>query len=409
MKGPKRHENGNSRIKIQDIYSEIIENEKKFTPISVEQLNFQSLNQEYKIHPQAEYAYRDALQIAEDEQVIPFDFENVKDMIHALAAQGFYNNLVNSGALMFLLFFIDDTIGRKNSEKIFNEEITPKMVIEGMIYFIKEGELRTQYVTESGELKQYSPTKIELAFARIWKSISTDLGRKVAYREWTIKDLEKYVQRLIDSARDYLPQNVNVDDQIMSLDEYLEYRINNSGMRFTIDLMEYTTDTYIEEFLDRNSGISTELEGMRYYMSLVGSLTNDLFSFPKELYGGETKTLNLIPVMMHEYGYSFEKAVNVAIKLVNKCIEQYLQYRLRLLDKLQYMEDEDERKRLLKYISILDDIGIATYRWQLEGTYRYRHFYHIFKEMRFKEGTEYGDILPEIYDEDDLFKIEVES
>jgi len=296
---------------------------------------------------------------------------------------------------MMLLFFIDDTLGKKNSEKIFNKEVTPQIVIDGMIHFVATGVERKQYIDPiDGTLKNHHPTKIELSFIKIWKHIGADLTNSGLSKVL----LNGYVMRLVESAKRYLPENINIEDKIMTLEEYEEYRVYNSGMMFTIDLMEYTTNTYIEDLINEEY-ISEELQGMRESMALIGSMTNDLFSFPKEVYGGETKTLNLIVVLMHENGYSFEEAVVKAIDKINEYIHRYLMFRSRLIDKMKTINNEEIYNRLAKYISILDDIGVATYRWQLEGTYRYRHFYHIFKQMRFNEGFDIGNIVPVGYED----------
>jgi len=87
----------NSFSKIHSVFLEIKNKEKTFSPVDVGRLNFDFFGSEYKLHPNWYHAYLEALHLAGKDGVAPFDYENIGNMINALAPQAVTKHLVNSG------------------------------------------------------------------------------------------------------------------------------------------------------------------------------------------------------------------------------------------------------------------------------------------------------------------------
>ncbi len=143
-----------------------------------------------------------------------------------------------------------------------------------------------------------------------------------------------------------------------SVERYIALREHDSGM--------YPTIYYVPFVYELN--LSTdEIEAFKTINQLtaqVGSLSNDIFSYEKEVLRFGSK-FNLIAVIQAAYNLSEEEAISEAIKIVNEKSRAFEAEYAALLAQPNLTPDQ----RL--YIKGLHDICAATYYWQVSIN-RYR-------------------------------------
>jgi len=159
-----------------------------------------------------------------------------------------------------------------------------------------------------------------------------------------------------------------------NIDEYIETRLEFSGMFLTIDMMQYIYEIYLEEVLLQKI---PSLNKARILSVELGALSNDIFSFPKET----DSQFNLINVIMKLDKCDVTKAIDKSIELVNK---KYLEFKMNINNTIKGIDiklSSDEIIIVKKYIKGLLDIVSASYYWQL-STKRYKNPLHFFLDMK---------------------------
>jgi hypothetical protein len=102
-----------------------------------------------------------------------------------------------------------------------------------------------------------------------------------------------------------------------SVDEYLAYRDYSVGVYIVFDLVELTSDVFLDAELHATSGV----KDICRVANLVSALTNDIFSARKEAM--EDATYNIISVLARQHALDLEAAVRVATELHARWLDEY--------------------------------------------------------------------------------------
>lgn len=154
-----------------------------------------------------------------------------------------------------------------------------------------------------------------------------------------------------------------------TLDDYINTRLRFSGMLLSVDMISYLYSIDTEKILSN----SQELRDTRILCGEIGSLANDIFSYPKET----ESDFNLVNVLI-KLGIcnSIPEAIDQAISIVNSKYEEFTTL-YNYLDKAF----SSNTKALNKYLDALRDIVSASYFWQVDSN-RYRNVSHFFSNMK---------------------------
>ncbi|CAM1366444.1 terpene synthase family protein [Tenacibaculum xiamenense] len=159
-----------------------------------------------------------------------------------------------------------------------------------------------------------------------------------------------------------------------SIKEYFEIRLHTGGMLPVIDLIEYMYDIYLTEELIQQI---PELSKIRYECALIGGLSNDIFSYPKEKHSD----YNLINVIIkYNNNLSLFEATKQSIEEVNLIHQNYQNTHKTIQRKLTGFT-EGIKQSLTEYLNALDVVVSASYHWQ-KSTKRYMHEKHILEDMK---------------------------
>jgi hypothetical protein len=187
-----------------------------------------------------------------------------------------------------------------------------------------------------------------------------------------------YLNRFISAAAKYLNTTTFALSDIvnesgrLTPERYIHYREYTSGMKMTVDLVEFAWGIDLPESIRKHPVIAR----MYSITSQVGCLMNDVFSYHKEVNEIGTK-YNLIAVYMDEYNLDFDEGAHQAISYLNRIITEFAE----LETMVPQWEDQTLNAQVAHYTSGMRDIINATWHWQWT-TNRYRSPESPFSELK---------------------------
>lgn len=163
------------------------------------------------------------------------------------------------------------------------------------------------------------------------------------------------------------------------LDRYLELRLRDAGMETSLDLIEYAQ----EEPLPPEALGDPALQTMRQCITHIGGLTNDLFSYEKEVLRHGSR-FNLVAVLMDGHRLPFAEAVRQAIRIINGYTTAFERHYHQLPG-----PTDPYLRAVGRYAAGMVDVINATYHWQM-STARYRSPTSPFVELTTPPGAPPG-------------------
>lgn len=333
--------------------------------------------------------------------------------------------------LMMLLFHIDDNEGSEVREEKSSVDGEPDVHLPVHVEIMKV--LRPK----PGEAAFIPTHPYTLKLLEIIKRFDIALGHTKYWDEW------RGILMLVGAT--YLDKNTSFKSRGWFADNpyrYFVYKIHNSGMLFTLLLLmlanrEFINPAYVKDEDDSFLGLllldimnkhdpssivitkfgitpldaeqqlppAERLTAVKDYLqnefrvsenfsrlvlllhtvSLIGTLTNDVFSYPKEVID-EKGYVNLVRVLGEYFAQqgvceldkpeSVSLPYNRMIRLISELLHTYKYLQDEIL-KLEFRPDG----ALGKFIDGIHDVVRATIHWQLE-TLRYRHKEHPFYDLQ---------------------------
>ncbi|WP_160712982.1 terpene synthase family protein [Chitinophaga solisilvae] len=175
--------------------------------------------------------------------------------------------------------------------------------------------------------------------------------------------------------------------KVLNVNEYINLRLHTSGMPHILLLIEYATGRFLDwKWLERQ-GMKADMEQLQRDTALFGALSNDLFSFEKEVIDCHTDT-NLVAVYaLNNPELPLPAVIRQVAAIVNKCLSGYfetvsrMENRLRMLETTHAPEVEDMNVCLHGIRQCVQ----ASWIWQVY-TRRYKRMDSIFRETTLQEA-----------------------
>ena len=259
-------------------------------------------------------------------------------------------------------YFLNDTMGREIFKYLNREQqLAGREVINRMI--------------ELDELLETIPeaTGVELANVEMLKEI-----RDISPLPWFSEFLKLYLYHIEVTHKDnsaaalgYLP----------TVDEYISLRNHTSGMPHIISLAEYSDN----KFLDWNWLASVRLDAtmrrIHRATALFGCLTNDLFSFEKEVIDKNSDS-NLVMAVAYNYPeMNLEEALMHAAGIVKHVFSNYLELSGLMQERLGMLPASEHTDVMFTHLDTLEKIVQCCWMWQIH-TKRYKRPVSIYKETQ---------------------------
>jgi hypothetical protein len=188
--------------------------------------------------------------------------------------------------------------------------------------------------------------------------------------DWWMKKLVKMVDTHLNSTT-LCMDHILVDGK-PDVDKFLELREIDSAMPLTIEMIFLEMGVFLTDEILENP-IVHELTAIT---SLYGFLTNELFSYHKEVILAGSR-FNLINVLMEARNISFEEAVHEAVVFINSKVDSFLEYEKKLPD----FGDPEINRQVKLYVQGLRNEFLGSWHWQWT-TNRYRSVESPFPELR---------------------------
>ncbi|KAM0345602.1 hypothetical protein ACHAPU_006255 [Fusarium lateritium] len=190
------------------------------------------------------------------------------------------------------------------------------------------------------------------------------------------KRFEAWLERFCAAMKDFGDSHALKDNEAknMTVEEYTDHRLQNSGMKYTVLFMEMATGAFLSDEQSTISGISQ----MKQHCEQIGCLLNEIFSYEKET--GLENTNNLLAIMMRLENISLHEAS----RRVAATSQRHAQEVKRLKEEIgdEYEDGNEGETGLRSYVTDLELFGAACWFWQLQGTNRYSSKTSPFVELR---------------------------
>ncbi len=259
------------------------------------------------------------------------------------------------GNMMLMLFYIDDVFGDLPSSQGLAGYETPPEILASI-------DACCQAFT--GSYEDHSDNLVR-AFITIREQMQ-ELSPSV----WFDRFAESIVNHLISSI---LPGRYGWHgDGTVTVEDYIRVREYISGMYPTVDFVEFAQGQYLPE----SAIADTSILKLRQHVVRIGCLTNDLFSYQKEVVDGGL-VLNLLHVLQESNGQSLAEAAHTAIELINEETDAFFSEAEVVSQKF----DDSLRTSIERYVEGLTYQLSATWYWQI-STNRYRSPQSPFIELR---------------------------
>jgi hypothetical protein len=257
-------------------------------------------------------------------------------------------------------FYLNDTMGR---------EAKPTTDEKQRLY-----EIRDRLATIGEDLEPIGDISMaERANLEVLDEIS-----RTSPITWFRTFLRQYLHHIDVAHQSY---DASTLGYIPSIEEYVEQRCAVSGMPHTVTLIEYSTNNYLNWRLLEDAHIATDLRQVNAIVAMVGALTNDLFSFEKEVIDHKTDSNLVMVILLNNFRMKLSDAILISGQTVRDLLIDYDRLIVEIHQKASQSSilSNDDQENLKKYLEGLKTVLQACWTWQT-STKRYKREKSIWKE-----------------------------
>ncbi|WEK34992.1 MAG: terpene synthase family protein [Candidatus Pseudobacter hemicellulosilyticus] len=171
-----------------------------------------------------------------------------------------------------------------------------------------------------------------------------------------------------------------------TVDEYISMRNHTSGMPHIISLAEYAADNFLDWNWLASVQLDARLRRIHRAVALFGCLTNDLFSFEKEVIDNNADPNLVMAVAFNYPELSFEEVILHAAAIVRKVFADYVELMELMREKLRLLPQSEQVAVLDRHLATLEKIVQASWMWQVY-TRRYKRPLSIWRETRLEPAA----------------------
>ncbi|MVT07708.1 terpene synthase family protein [Chitinophaga tropicalis] len=172
---------------------------------------------------------------------------------------------------------------------------------------------------------------------------------------------------------------------LQSIEEYIYMRADISGMPHTVSLIEYANSAFLDWDLLHRIGLAEDIRNLNETVSYIGALTNDLFSFEKEVIDNGSSSNLIVIVWVNNFRMRLDDAIEVAGHIIRNLLADYNETITAVNDRLnQCTISEMSKIEISRYLSGLKSVLQACWRWQTY-TSRYKRPLSLWQETQTRE------------------------
>jgi hypothetical protein len=290
------------------------------------------------LHPQRHYVAQEVEQLCARYGVRSVNYDNYSTMAFYLFPHTDSDHLIAVDLLMNVLYFIDDEVNIENMQR---EDISARELFMNCLRIFRTGNMPEQFH----------------AFYPVWLEL---------HRRFSAQTDQATIDRIVYSLAEYLKVSTCSEDALyvngkLSLERFIELRLQLSGMYTVLDTMEFALNLHIPGEVLENAPLKQARDNCAFY----GAMLNDIFSFHKEQKAGNK--FNMVSILMEYYGISVDEAVHEIVDMLNQKAQEFEMLQTQYLD----FGDADLNADVRAYLHGLQDVFAASWYWQI-STNRYR-------------------------------------
>lgn len=175
--------------------------------------------------------------------------------------------------------------------------------------------------------------------------------------------------------------------EIPTVDEYRDMRYHTSGMPHIVLLLEFAENNFLDRDWLSITGLTPALERLHYLVAAFGALSNDLFSFEKEVIDAGTEANLLAVIALGNPQWHLTEVILRGAALVRGILREYFS-RLGALRKqvAGLLAGSPEQARSLDaHLDSIERAVQASWMWQVH-TRRYKRPMSLFEETGLQES-----------------------
>ncbi|WP_127132548.1 terpene synthase family protein [Pseudoflavitalea rhizosphaerae] len=205
--------------------------------------------------------------------------------------------------------------------------------------------------------------------------------RDISPLSWFMEFLKLYLYHIEVTHRD---NSAAALGYMPTVEEYISMRKHTSGMPHIISLAEYSDNKFLDWNWLAEVKLDAHLRRVHRVVALFGCLTNDLFSFEKEVIDRNADPNLVMAVAMNNPEMSFTEIIHYAASIVKNVLTDFLALKDRIHNKIQSLPASEETDTLTTHMGTLEKIVQASWMWQVY-TKRYKREQSIWTETRLQE------------------------
>lgn len=267
-----------------------------------------------------------------------------------------------------ILFYIDDTYANeliKSLEPARREE--GKEIIASLLNL-----LRNAYQLHAIPTSRFGVINAACDFLQALKkdTESSPLG-------------DRWFRNFIASLKDHLTHAaVDQNDFVASLEgenpqRFIQLRNDISGMFVATAFMEFATGKYMD-WQHLPDGVPMLCQRLDYLAAVIGVLTNEIFSFEKEVIINRDAFNMIVVLMLQNPPWDLYKAIFKCVELLNEASDEFEDVSKKLYD-LASTLPQGQSDVLKSYVRQAQSVAIASLTWEVD-TDRYEIVDAIFDE-----------------------------
>jgi terpene synthase-like protein len=175
--------------------------------------------------------------------------------------------------------------------------------------------------------------------------------------------------------------NTNAQGNVPDIDQYIETRCHFAGMHHIVMWIEYSEGQFLEWDLLKKEGLYNSLSRFHWAAAAFGALSNDLFSFEKEVIDNGTDSNLVMIIALNHPELTLTEVISWAAgivrKLLSECISLMNMIRERIKDTV--LMPAALVRTLATHLEGLDRCIQASWLWQVY-TKRYKRPQSIWEE-----------------------------
>jgi len=354
MKHEQKKHGSNSEIleRIKFEYSSLLQGK----PLSLQNLfapenfSFSDFCKEFRPYPKSEQLIQTAEEFGHQYGVWQINAKHYINCASLLYPQAEPERLLTIMKNLTLGFFLNDVMGRDMFKFL---SVDKQQEYAGMIHSMANLDENLNISLE--------PHDIELANVIVLKEFRDNSPEK-----WFLK-----FKRLYSHHIEITHQDCNTDSQghIPDVYEYMEGRCHLAGMNHIVLWVEYSNGQFLDWELLKLAKLSQKMERLHWLSAAFGALSNDLFSFEKEVIDCSSDSNLVAIVLLNDYSLSLKDAIDKASEIVRNLVMELVALLNILKSEIENLNSENPAlaSQLNVHLNGLVRFIQASWLWQLHA------------------------------------------